>query len=155
MASTRHPAWTAALVLAAGAAAAAGLTGAAAVKDRQVHMKALGAATKVIGEQFHSGAPDMAILRLQGAKIDAAAKALPTWFPAGSGPAASVKTKALALIWTDPARFATKAHDLELAAAKFDRAAQAGDAQAIGPAAHDLGAACKGCHETFKEKDRT
>jgi len=24
---------------------------------------------------------------------------------------------------------------------------------AVGPAAHDLGVACKGCHETFKAKD--
>jgi cytochrome c556 len=147
--------WTpAAAVLFAGAALAAGLSGPAAVKDRQDHMKAMGAASKAISEQFHSGKPDMSAVQAAAAKIDAAASQLPSWFPHGSGPEAGVKTEALPLIWTDAAGFAAKAHALTVAAHAFDTAVKAGDPVAIGASGHDLGAACKGCHETYRAKEK-
>jgi len=153
MPSSRHFAWAAAALMIAAVATAAGVTGADAIKARQTHMKALGASAKAIFQQTHAATPDMAVVKAEAAKIDAAAKALPTWFPAGSG--AGAKTEALPLIWTDPKGFAAKQHVLALAAAKLNAVAQAGDAAGVGPAAHDVGAACKGCHETYKEKDKT
>ncbi|MGH7024306.1 MAG: c-type cytochrome [Caulobacteraceae bacterium] len=155
MPSPRSLAWTASLVVLAGAACATGLTGTQAVKARQDHMKAMGASAKILGEQIRSGAPSMAVLKVEAAKIDAAAKQLPTWFPAGSGPSSGAKTKALPLIWTDPAGFAAKQRALAVAAARFDAVAQAGDVAQVGPAMHDVGAACKSCHDTFKAKDKT
>lgn len=137
-----------------GMAIAGGLAGAAAIKDRQAHMKALGASTKAIGEQFRSGAPDPTVIKREAAKIDVAAQQLPTWFPAGSGPSAGVKTEALPLIWADPTGFAAKAHALALAARAFHAAADSGNSAAIGAAGHDLGAACKGCHETYRVKEK-
>lgn len=156
--SHRIAPWTwgaAAAVVISGAALAAGLSGPAALKDRQVHMKALGAATKAIGDQFHAASPDPAVIKAEAAKIDAAAQLLPTWFPAGSGPTTGLKTEALPLIWTDPAGFAAKAHALTVAAKAFDEAAQSGQAAAIGAAGHDLGAACKGCHDTYRAKEKS
>jgi cytochrome c556 len=117
-------------------------------------MKAMGAAMKAVGDQFKSGSPDLAVIKVQAAKIDAGAKALPTWFPVGSGPAPGVKTEALPLIWTDTAGFAAKQHAFALAAAKFDTAAQTGDQAALLPAAKSVGAACKSCHDTYKAKDK-
>ncbi|HEY5204144.1 MAG TPA: cytochrome c [Roseiarcus sp.] len=139
----------------AGTAVAAGMTGAEAVKARQAHMKALGASEKILVEQIHSGAPSMAVFKVEAAKIDDAAKTLPTWFPVGSGPSSGAKTKALPLIWTDPAGFADKQKALSVAAAKFDAATEAGDPAAVGPALREVGAACKGCHDTYKAKDKT
>jgi cytochrome c556 len=148
--------WGAALaVLVSGAALAAGLTGVDALKDRQTHMKGLGAATKAISDQFHSGAPNPAVIKAEAAKIDSYAQELPTWFPKGSGPETGAKTEALALIWTDPSGFAGKAHALAVAAKNFDVAAQAGDQAALGAAGHDLGAACKGCHDTYRAKEKS
>lgn len=148
------PSTATAVALLAGAALAAGLSGPAAVKDRQDHMKALGAASKAIGEQFHSGKPDMTVVQAEAAKIDAAAPNLTSWFPHGSGPEAGVKTEALPLIWTDPSGFAAKAHALAVAAHAFDAAAKSGDMGAVGTAGHDLGAACKGCHDTYRAKEK-
>lgn len=145
----------AALALSASVALAAGLSGADAVKDRQSHMKALGAAAKALGEQLRSGAPDAAVVKVQAAKIDDAAKALPGWFPAGSGASSGAKTQALDLIWSDPAGFAKKQQALAVAAQKLNAAAQSGDMAAVGPAMQAVGGACKGCHETFKAKDKT
>ena len=143
------------VVLLAGASVAAGLTGAEAAKARIDHMKGQGAAMKAIGEQLKSGAPDMAVVKLDAAKLEASSKELPTWFPAGSGQDAYAKSKALPVVWTDKARFAEKAAAIRLAAAKLNADAQAGNAAAIGPDLKATGAACKGCHETFEAKDKT
>jgi cytochrome c556 len=56
-------------------------------------------------------------------------------------------------VWSDAAGFRTKAKALGDAAAKFDAVAQTGDAAAAGAAFHDVGAACKACHDTYKAKD--
>jgi cytochrome c556 len=143
-----------AMAVVAGGALAAGLSGADAAKDRMEHMKAMGAASKAIFDQLKSGAPDLAVVKVQAAKIDASAKILPTWFPAGSGQEAYAKSAALPAIWTDPAGFAAKARGLAGAADKLDAVAQAGDTAALGAAAHDLGGACKACHDSFKAKEK-
>lgn len=137
-----------------GSAAIADVSGPQAVKARQAHMKALGASAKAVGEQIRAPAADLGVVRAEAAKIDAAAKALPTWFPAGSGPSSGAKTEALPLIWTDTVGFAAKQRALAAAAAKFDQIAQAGDAAAINPAFREVAAACKSCHQTYKEKDK-
>jgi cytochrome c556 len=142
------------LVLAAGAAVAAGLTGAEAAKDRQAHMKEMGKASKAMFDQLRSGAPDMAVIRASAAKIDEDAKALPTWFPPGSGPETGVKMEALPVVWTERAKFDDKAHDLQLAAARFDAVAQSGSPAEVMPAMKAVGDACKSCHETFRAKDK-
>jgi cytochrome c556 len=139
----------------AGAAVAAGLSSADAAKARMEHMKGLGAASKAVVEQLKSGAPDLAVIKVQAGKIDDGAKALPTWFPAGSGQSADPKSEALPVVWTDAAGFQAKAKTFADAAAKFDAIAQSGNAAAVGAAFHDVGAACKGCHETYKAKDKT
>ncbi|MDE2357346.1 MAG: cytochrome c [Alphaproteobacteria bacterium] len=142
---------TAALM--AGAASAAALSGADAAKDRQTHMKELGKAMKTIVDQLHSGSPDVGQIKLAAATIDKDAKALPSWFPDGSGPSTGVKMKALPVVWTDKTDFAAKAHTFQIAAAKFDAAAQTGQASAYMPALKEVGGACKACHEKFRTKD--
>lgn len=133
---------------------AAGLSGAQAAKDRQAHMKALGAAAKALGEQMRSGTPDPATVKLQAARIDLAAKAILTWFPVGSGREAYDKSHALPLIWTDPVGFAAAQKRLVLEAGKLDAVAAGGDLAAVGTQFRATGAACKACHEKFKAPDK-
>ncbi len=144
-----------ALALAAGAAvAAATLSGPAAIKDRQAHMKAMGAATKALGEQLRSGAPDKAVVKAQADKIAAGAQALPQWFPPGSGPGPDVKTQARPLVWSDTAGFAAARDKLVKAAAGLTLAAAMPDQAGVGDAMKQVGAACKSCHERFKVPDK-
>jgi cytochrome c556 len=145
---------TAAALLLAGASLAA-MSAADAAKARIDHMKGMGAASKAIFEQVKTGAPDMAVVKTNAAKIDAGSKDLVNWFPAGSGKEAWAKSEALPVVWSDHAGFTGKAHALAVAADKLDAVAQSGNAAAVGPAMHDVGAACKGCHETFKAKDES
>jgi cytochrome c556 len=151
--SRRAPIIGLALVLVSSLALAAGLTGVAALKDRQAHMKALGAAGKALSDQLRSGKPDGAIVKVQTAKIAALAGEMPTWFPAGSGPETGVKTRALPLIWTDGAEFSADTKGLKAAADKLDAAAASGDMSAVGPAVQGVGKACTTCHDKFRGKE--
>ncbi len=145
-----------ALAAMAGAVAlTAGATGVDALKDRQVHMKAFGAAAKALGEQFRSGAPDKAVVKLQADRVLVAARAMHGWFPRGSGKEAGVKTQALPTIWTDPAAFAVAQNRMVAAAAALDAAADTGDMAAVGAQMRNVGEACKGCHEKFRERDKS
>jgi len=141
------------LALTAGAAIAAGLTGADAARDRQVHFKEMGKAMKTIIDQLKSGSPDQSLIKVQTALIADHAKALPSWFPADSGPSTGVKMQALPVVWTDKADFAAKADNLQIAAVKLNAVAQAGDSADFMPALKATGDACKSCHETFRQKD--
>ena len=151
--SVLGPVFAVGVILAGAGAAAAGMTGAQAAKARGQHMKAMGGAAKAIREQLKTGAPNAAVIKAQSAKILAGAKDLPTWFPAGSGKSAWPKSRALPVIWTDPSGFDAKARVLLVAAEKLDAVGQPGDADAVGAAFKEVGAACKGCHEKYQEKE--
>jgi cytochrome c556 len=152
--NTRVAAIGAVAMLFAGAAVATGLSGAEAAKARMGHMKALGAAAKALVDQMHSGAPDAALVKVEAAKIAAAAQAIPTWFPPGSGPESGAKTHARPMVWSDPAAFTAARDKLVLAAGALDTAAAAGDLAGVSAAMHPVGAACKGCHDKFKVPDK-
>jgi cytochrome c556 len=152
---TFGPLFFAGAVVLAGTAVAASLSGAEAAKARMAHMKALGGATKALFEQVKTGSPDITVVKLNAAKIDAAARELPTWFPAGSGQEADPKSEALPVIWTDASGFATKAKTLETAAGQLNAVAQAGDTAGVPAAFKAVGASCKGCHDTYKAKDKS
>ncbi|HEX7759119.1 MAG TPA: cytochrome c [Caulobacteraceae bacterium] len=146
----RSVAATAAFVFAATACLGAGLSAADAVKARQQHFKDQGGAAKALGEQFKSGAPDPAIVKAQAATLAQLVSALPTWFPAGSGPEAGVKTRALPLIWSDAPGFSAAARNLAVETAKLNTLAASGDMAAAGTQMQAVGAACGGCHKKYR-----
>jgi cytochrome c556 len=101
------------VALGVGAAVAAGgawaqTAAAQAVKDRQANFKQLGGAFKALNDQLKSDKPDMAVIKASALKMKALAAQEPTWFPAGSGPEAGVKTAAKPQIWSDAAGFAAR-----------------------------------------------
>ncbi|MGH7009358.1 MAG: c-type cytochrome [Caulobacteraceae bacterium] len=155
--STRSIAFAVGLAasLAAGLALAAGMDASQVVKQRQAHMKAMGAAGKALVDQLRSGKPDPSIIKAQSAKIDASARDLPTWFPVGSGPQPGIKTRALAKIWSDPSGFRNDAHKLALAAAAMDASADQGDMARFGASFKQVGQACDSCHKEYRAKKKT
>jgi cytochrome c556 len=79
---------------------------------------------------------------------------VPSWFPAGSGPDTGVKTAVKAAVWTNPADFHAKAVALASATrALASAAANSSDPAVLTPLAHQVGGACKACHETYKTPD--
>jgi cytochrome c556 len=145
---------TAGVVLCAGAVLAAGLTGAEAQKYREDHMKQMGKAMKAMADQLKTGSADAAAIKPNADVIVAGAKALPTWFPKGSGVEAAPKSRALAVVWTEPQDFAAKAHAFALAAAKLDAVSGSGDMATVVPALKAVGGACHDCHEKFQAKEK-
>ncbi|MFI4976408.1 MAG: c-type cytochrome [Caulobacterales bacterium] len=142
-----------AISLAATAGVAAGLSGADALKDRQTHMKGMGAAAKALVDQVKSDNPDMGVIKDAAGKLNAGAQALPNWFPGGSGPETGLKTAALPVIWTDQADFAAAAKNLAAETAKLNTVAQAGDLPAVKADTMAVGGACGACHKKFRAKE--
>jgi cytochrome c556 len=149
----RSSIWTSAglvLALTAGAVAAADM--ASVIHDRQGHYKQIGKAAKGIYDTLNSPSPDVAAIQADAKIIDQLAPQIPTWFPAGSGPEAGVKTAAKAEIWAKPADFKAAAEGLAAEAHKFDQVAAGGDLTAIRAEYGALGKACKTCHDQFRAK---
>ena len=146
----RSVAATMAVVFTASAVLAAGLSAADSIKARQGHFKELGGAAKALGDQFKSGAPDAAIVKANAAKLAQTAAGLPTWFPAGTGPEAGVKTRALPVIWTDGPGFSAAAKTLATESAKLNTLAAAGDIAGAQAQMQAVGAACGGCHKKYR-----
>ena len=71
-------------------------------------------------------------------------------FPEGSD---FGETKATEAIWADWAKFEQAADAAKDATAAFAAAVADGDSAKIAAAHKDVGQACKGCHEDFRQKD--
>jgi cytochrome c556 len=138
-----------ALSLTVGAAAAQVATGGA-VKDRQAHFLQQGAAFKALLDELKKDQPDPAVISGNAAKLKSLSIELPTWFPAGSGPATGVKTEAKAEVWSEPSEFAQAAQRFQAEAAKLDQLAMAGDLAGVKAEAGMVGGACKNCHDQFR-----
>jgi len=137
----------------AGCGGNADTPGGKAAQARHENFEAIGKAFKTIGDELKKGAPDLAGIQAQAATLNRLAPQVKDWFPAGSGPQDGVKTDALATVWQQPDEFGKAATRLTEAASALDAAAQSGDLAAVRGAVAPLGAACKGCHERFREKD--
>ena len=73
-------------------------------------------------------------------------------FPPNSGPMDSAKTRALAKIWDEPAKFKDAVTAFQSAAAKLADVAESGDKQAIADGLGALGKSCGGCHKPFRKE---
>ena len=125
-----------------------------AIPARQDGMKQIGRNFKAVFDQLHAAAPDAAVLRTSTQQLAELAPRVPSWFPAGTGPEAGVKTSVKAEVWAQPADFSAKAAALAsttraLAAA----AAQSSDPAVLTPLVMQVGGACKACHTTYKVND--
>ncbi|HXH51890.1 MAG TPA: cytochrome c [Sphingomicrobium sp.] len=121
------------------------------MKQRHDNYERIGDAMKAITQQLRGNSPDLGRVREGAATIANLAPQVPTWFPAGTGPDVG-KTEAKAEIWQDREDFDAKARDFNQAAQHFHAAAQGEDVAAIRAAQADLGAACKACHDRYRQK---
>ena len=123
------------------------------VKDRQANYKKIGKAFKAVRDELGKPSPSVEVLQASGKTLDELAPQLPSWFPAGTGPEAGVKTEALPVIWTKNDDFKKAAANLATQAHAFNVAAQSGKIDDVKAMVPKLGGACKACHDTFKAKD--
>ena len=118
-----------------------------AVLARMDAMKAIGDATKVLGEMAKGAtAFDAATAQAAAAEIAAHAAETPALFEA---PETDAKSEALPGIWDDFADFTAKAKDLEGLAG--DLATGLDSPEPLRAGLGQLGDACKACHTEYRE----
>ncbi len=142
-----------ALCLALAACGGPQTPGAKAAHDRHEKFEAIGKAFKGLSDELKKDAPDVHVVRKATGLLNAQAVQVRDWFPTGSGPQDGVKTEALAAVWEQSDEFGKAATRFTEAAAALNTAAQQRDLAAVRGAVAPLGAACKGCHDRFREKD--
>ena len=106
-------------------------------------MKAIGGHTAGFFAILQGKVPHAAHLGVHANALAELAKIAPTLFPEGSGE----DSDALPAIWENPEDFTEKLVAFEVAAVNL-AAAMGGDQ--VGPAAQQLGQACKGCHDDYR-----
>ena len=121
-----------------------------AAKYRQSLMKALSGHNGMLSLTVRgkAGSPDnvashAAALATLAAEVEAAFE----------GGGAFEDSEALAAIWDEPEAFAKAVANFDAAVAALGDVADGGDMQAIDAAQREIGKACKGCHEDFRQKD--
>ena len=122
------------------------------VDARVAHYKEINKAAKAIHDELAQSQPNLATVQSNAAAIEGLAKQIPTWFPAGTGQQPGVKSEALPIIWQQLPVFRQRAAGLAGAAHALAATAASGNVAATQAAANNVGAACKACHETFREK---
>nr|WP_314467141.1 cytochrome c [uncultured Novosphingobium sp.] len=122
------------------------------IEAREANFKAIAKANKAAKEDLEDSAPDFAAVSASATSIQTDAGKIVGLFPKGSGKDSGEKTQALPTIWDKPAEFTAAADKLAAAAGKLKIAADAKDAAGAQMAMGEIGGACKGCHETFREK---
>lgn len=122
---------------------------------RHANFEKMGAAFKGLNDELRKGEPDKAVVATNTKTMDGLVKALPTWFPRGSGVQARPLSEAKADIWTDAAGFTAAAANAQAQIAKLNQAAAAGDLDAVKAQVRPTGGACKGCHDKYRQEKKS
>lgn len=121
-----------------------------AIKYRKAVMKAVGGhmgaiAAIVAGKVAHDGD-----LKTHADAMNGLAGMTAHVFPEGSD---FGQTRAKMAVWDKPDDFKKAVSAFQTAAADMTKVAGGGDMKAAGAALKALGGSCKGCHDTFREKE--
>jgi len=122
------------------------------VDTRVAHYKEIGKANKAIRDELGQSQPNLATVQASARVIEALAKQIPSWFPKGTGQQPGVKSEALPIIWQQAPVFRQRAAGLAGAAHQLAAVAATGSLEATKTASDNVGAACKACHDTFRQK---
>lgn len=117
---------------------------------RHAYFEQQGGLMKAISDELRAGKPPSPALAANAGKLKALAAQLPGWFPKGSGPEGGVKTAAKTEIWSDSAGFGAVSDRYIAETAKLEEVSRAGDLAAIQAQTRAVGAACRSCHEKYR-----
>jgi cytochrome c556 len=122
-----------------------------AVETRQSLLKLINWSFAPVGLMLKNKVPvDAAAAQKSAARLKQLATFLPDVFAVDTHKA-TASTKAREGIWTNLSDFASKADDLQKAAAALEEAARGGDKAATITAARAVGVTCGGCHKAYKD----
>ena len=110
-------------------------------------MEAIGGHMQALADILRGKVPHENHLSVHAAALASLAEITPTLFPPGSGDG---ETEALPAIWENPEDFAERLDAFSEAANGLRAAAETGGD--VGAATQKLGQACKGCHDSYRQK---
>jgi cytochrome c556 len=139
-------------VLAVAGVAVAQLSPSEVVASRVGGYRETGTAFKSLNDQLKAGTPVKFVMRRAAKTIAKTARDQYNWFPAGSGPAAGLKTKAKAKVWSDAALFKEAQTRFQREADLLVIAVETDDIGQIKKRARAVGETCASCHQKFREK---
>lgn len=144
-------------IMALGGTAAIAVAAKDAITARQGHYHDLGKSFKAINDQLKTSSPDLAAIKADAVIVARIGQQQnrEIWFPAGTQAGQGLQTAANALIWKNGADFNAKRADLAKASANFAAVAAQGDITAIRSATTAVGLTCKGCHEVYRDQDKS
>ena len=118
---------------------------------RHEGMETIGKNFKVLNRELNGSSPDLAAVRASAATINQLAHNASSWFPEGTGPDVG-KTGAKPDIWLpqNKADFATKLHNFQVAAPRFNATASGNDLNATKASFAELAGTCKACHDKYR-----
>ncbi len=144
------------VMMVAGTAAIAGAASDV-IAVRQAHYKDIGKAFKAINDTLKTGTPDLAVIKANAPVVTRLGQQQnkENWFPAGTQAGQGLQTAAKAAIWQNLADFNAKRTDFANASSTYAAIAAKGDLEAIKAATANVGKTCKGCHETYRDQDKS
>lgn len=122
-----------------------------AIKFRKAVMEVVGGHTVALFAILQQKVPHQDALLYHAEGLAAIAKHAKPAFEQNTAGKGTEETTAKDKVWDGP-EFVERLGGLELASANLAAALKSGDGAAIGPAAQELGGACKGCHDKFREE---
>jgi cytochrome c556 len=123
-----------------------------AVLTRQGLLKVVAWSFAPVGNMLKGAPFDAAAAQRSASRIKVLATMLPDAFDTDTHAQSKTPTKAKESIWTNKADFASKADDLQKAAAALEDAAKGGSADATKAAARAVGKACGDCHKAYRDE---
>ena len=116
---------------------------------REAVMEAIGGHMSAIVHIIKGEVPHKSHLGMHAEAIATLSEITPTLFPEDS---LTPDSHALPEIWEEPDAFQEALDAFQQAAPAFSKAVTTGDMSNIGATLNDLGDACEGCHDEFKEE---
>lgn len=120
------------------------------IKYRQAMMEAIGGHMGAASQIVRGRVAPAGHLAMHANALAELTGDLPALFPQGSD---FGETEAKAEIWDNWDKFQQAADQAKTATSAFAAAVAEGDADKIAAAHKEVGQACKGCHEEFRQKD--
>jgi len=130
-------------------AGAGGLDAEATIKARQASFHLSAGAFGPMKAAIESGA-DVKPFAFGAKGLARWARAMPSMFPAGTGPEAGVPTKALPAIWSDRAGFEARATEYAAAADRLAELADANDKAGFAAQWMTVRQSCSTCHDSYR-----
>ena len=133
-----------------GIAQTVNLSGDAAVRERRAEFGEMLELSRTVDREAESTHPNYTIMEPASLKLLEHSRAIPTWFPAGSGTESGARTNAMPEIWSDWSGFRRMAANAASASQSLNTAVKSRNVDAVRNAEHDLAVSCRACHHAYE-----